>query len=262
MKTCITLSATLLALALPASALASGQATTPTAGEPAPASADSAQEEPRESRFGRLAEGFRKATGISLTRSGQETRGSNLAIYTPVEGSGTLPGLFARGDRDLAIQGQLQWPRVALTFVEYGRSLPCWTVEARIWSSASASTVERFRTCLDAPLTKVDDMGGTSRFSKHDALTRAKLRRFQGAQPLFGYVETTGSQRTAGPNPPRKLFQVDVPADIEEKVFDASINAMWIAGFFTLEDTGMASSFMDWRMWIAGFEPAGNRDRR
>ncbi|MGY0651941.1 hypothetical protein ACW7GZ_08750 [Luteimonas sp. A537] len=218
----------------------------------------------RRSGLAGLGDRLKKATGISLTRpnaNDANDAGGGTAIYTPIGAANTFEGVFSHGNRDLAIQGRLSWPRVALTFVEYGETLPCWTIDARIWTSATQSTTERFQTCLNARLTKLDDLGRTSSFDKRDALTRAKLRRFESAQPLFGYVETTGTKRTAGPNPPRKLFMVDVDRDMGEKVFDAAINAMWVSGFITLEDTGMTSSFLDWRMWIAGFDSDGHRGR-
>jgi hypothetical protein len=179
-------------------------------------------------------------------------------LYTPLTEPHVLPGLFKAGSRDQALTGNAQWPRVALTFVEYGLNLSYWTVEARIWTDARTSTVERFKTCTSARLWKINDLGQKSGgYDKSDALTRSKLRRFQNIQPLFGKVKTT-AERTQGPNPPRNLFSVDT-GPLNEKVFDASINAMWITGFITIEDTSMSSTFFDWRMWIAGFDPNGKR---
>ena len=211
--------------------------------------------------FRGLGKKLEQATGITLVNTGATAARGAGPLYEPLGSGSTLEGLFTHGNRDLALQGQLEWPRVALTFLEYGRSVPCWTVEARIWTNATTSTTEKFKTCLNAPLTTTDDLGNSVAYNKHDGLTRAKLRRFLDLQPLYGYVDTTGTKRTTGPNPPRQLFGVNVPAEIEEKVNDAALNSMWISGFFGPENTGMAASFMDWRMWIAGFDPAGNRDK-
>ncbi|MEN9112875.1 hypothetical protein, partial [Xanthomonas perforans] len=90
------------------------------------------------------------------TKAGSQGTGS---IYTPINGVGKLPNLFKGDNHQQAQLGKLEWPRVALTFTEWGASLPCWTAEARIWTSPNASSVETFRTCFDAALTETDDLG-------------------------------------------------------------------------------------------------------
>lgn len=182
-------------------------------------------------------------------------------IYTPEGQNNKFEGLFREGNRDQAISGDLQWPRAALTFVEYGSNIECWTIEARIWTNSAQYSDERFKTCLSALLIDTDALGNKIAYDKRDPFQRHKFYRFQILQPLFGNVETTGNERTPGPNPPRKLFQVQVPKNIERLVEDAIINSMWVSGFITVEDTAFSSTFMDWRMWIAGFKPEGNKDR-
>lgn len=88
--------------------------------------------------------GFFRQLGTSLKNAGQEMIGvkpagasktqpaGNEVIYTPVSGAGKIQGLFKGDNHQLVQQGRLDWPRVALTFQEWGVSLPCWTVEARI----------------------------------------------------------------------------------------------------------------------------------
>ncbi|HHA2626887.1 TPA: hypothetical protein ACOEOM_002668, partial [Stenotrophomonas maltophilia] len=97
--------------------------------------------------------------GVKPTGATASQASGNQPIYAPVSGSGKIQGLFQGDNHQLAQQGRLEWPRVALTFQEWGVSMPCWTVEAKIWTSANASTVETFRTCADAALTVVDDLG-------------------------------------------------------------------------------------------------------
>ncbi|MCC8537736.1 hypothetical protein LN474_12250, partial [Xanthomonas codiaei] len=109
-----------------------------------------------------LADSGKQMVGIKPnagTKAGSQGTGS---IYEPLSGAGKLPGLFKGDNHQQAQLGKLDWPRVALTFTEWGASLPCWTAEARIWTSLTASTTETFRTCFDAPLTETDDLGETA----------------------------------------------------------------------------------------------------
>jgi len=220
--------------------------------------------------------GFFRQLGTSLKNAGQEMIGvkptgasgtqsaGNEAIYTPVNGAGKLPGLFKSDNHQLAQQGRLDWPRVALTFQEWGTSVPCWTVEARIWTSPSASTVETFRSCANAALTEVDDLGDMAE------LNTAAL--WKGRDTLNGIrvpssKANTGVSRSAGPNPPSQPFVVNVSRPgVSDKAVDVALRVAWVSGFIQTADlhpgpSGMLTPFKDSRMWIAGFKPQGNRDR-
>ncbi|HUB46924.1 MAG TPA: hypothetical protein VMB73_18240 [Acetobacteraceae bacterium] len=176
-------------------------------------------------------------------------------LYQPESGAGSFRGLFAAQSHDLAKQGRLQWPRAALTFETYGVHQDCWTVRATIWTNATTSTVETFQTCLDAPLTHTDDTGQATTTTRNVAFFSKLLN----AQVMYGRTATTGEQRTTGPNPPRSLFNVDVPTDLYERVNQAVINAAWVSGFYGPSDEAYTSIFYDDRLWIAGFNPQGNR---
>ncbi len=220
--------------------------------------------------------GFFRQLGTSLKNAGQEMIGvkpsgasgtqsaGNEAIYTPVSGAGKLPGLFKSDNHQLAQQGRLDWPRVALTFQEWGTSVPCWTVEARIWTSPSASTVETFRSCANAALTEVDDLGDMAE------LNTAAL--WKGRDTLNGIrvpssKANTGVSRSTGPNPPSQPFVVNVSRPgVSDKAVDVALRVAWVSGFIQTADlhpgpSGMLTPFKDSRMWIAGFKPQGNRDR-
>ncbi len=220
--------------------------------------------------------GFFRQLGTSLKNAGQEMIGvkptgasgtqpaGNEAIYTPVSGSGKIQRLFKGDNHQLAQQGRLEWPRVALTFQEWGVSLPCWTVEAKIWTSATASTVETFRTCADAPVTVTDDLGDTAEFNTaalwkgRDSLTGVRVPSNKA---------NTGASRSTGPNPPAQPFVVNVSRPgVSDKAVDVALRVAWVAGFIQTADlhpgaSGMLTPFKDSRMWIAGFKPEGNRDR-
>ncbi|XQA61122.1 hypothetical protein ACM9XD_17250 [Xanthomonas sacchari] len=200
-----------------------------------------------------------KPTGASGTQSA-----SNAAIYTPVNGAGKIQRLFKSDNHQLAQQGRLDWPRVALTFQEWGTSLPCWTVEAKIWTSPSASTVETFRTCANAALTEVDDLGDMAE------LNTAAL--WKGRDTLTGVhvpsnKANTGASRSTGPNPPSQPFVLSVSRPgVSDRAVDVALRVAWVSGFIRTTDlhpgaSGMLTPFKDSRMWIAGFKPEGNRDR-
>jgi len=211
---------------------------------------------PKPGGVGGFFKGVKDKLGLRLEYPDGSVKGAaGGGLYTPVSGGETFATLFRNEDHDQAIQGRLQWPRAALTFVEYGRNLPCWTVKATIWTSATASREETFKTCTTAKLTKVNDLGETSTFGRSIGLVG-----LLNAQPRFGAVPTTGDARTPGPNPPRLLFQIDVDKAMRDKANDVIINAAWVSGFYGRgNDLSHASIFYDYRMWIAGFEPSGNR---
>ncbi len=188
--------------------------------------------------------------------NGQGAAAGSSTLYQPISGGQTFQTLFRHEDHDQAIQGRLQWPRAALTFVEYGRNLPCWTVKATIWADAKASHEETFKTCVDAKLSEVNDLGETT--------VTPRYLGFQGllaAQPRFGPIPTTGESRTTGPNPPRLLFHANVDQQMWHQVEQVVINAAWVSGFYGRgNDLSHNAIFYDYRMWIAGFDPAGKRN--
>lgn len=202
--------------------------------------------------------------GVKLTGATAGQASGNQPIYAPVSGAGKLPGLFKPDNHQLAQQGRLDWPRVALTFQEWGASLPCWTVEARIWTSATASTTETFRTCANASLTETDDLGDTAE------LNTAAL--WKGRDSLTGVrvpagKPNTGASRSSGPNPPSQPFVLNVSRPgVPDRAVDVALRVAWVSGFIQTSDlhpgaSGLLTPFKDSRMWLAGFKPEGNRDR-
>jgi len=197
-------------------------------------------------------------------RAGSSNAAATAAIYSPLSGAGKIAGLFKADNHLLAQQGKLDWPRVALTFTEWGAALPCWTVEARIWTSSASSTTETFRTCANAALTETDDLGDTAE------LNTSAL--WKGRDTLMGVrvpagKPNTGSNRSAGPNPPTQPFVVNVShPGVSDRAVDVALRAAWVSGFIQTADlhpgaSGLLTPFKDGRMWIAGFAPEGNRDK-
>ncbi|MBB4725985.1 hypothetical protein [Xanthomonas euvesicatoria] len=211
-----------------------------------------------------LADTGKQMVGIKPNAGSKAGSQGTGSIYTPVSGAGKLPQLFKGGDHQQAQLGRLDWPRVALTFTEWGTSLPCWTAEARIWTSPTASSVETFRTCFDAAVTETDDLGETAE------LNNAAL--WKGRDTLSGIrvltsKPNTGAQRSTGPNPPAQPFVVNVSRPgVADRAVDVSLRVAWVAGFLQTADlhpgaSGLLTPFKDTRMWIAGFKPDGNRDK-
>ncbi|ENB4165710.1 hypothetical protein [Stenotrophomonas maltophilia] len=211
-----------------------------------------------------LKDAGQQMVGVKPATGGTRTTGSNGAIYAPVGGAGKLPGLFKSENHQLAQQGRLEWPRVALTFQEWGVSLPCWTVEARIWTSPTASTTEVFRTCANASLTELDDLGDTAELNTaalwkgRDALTGVRV---PAGRP------NTGSTRSTGPNPPSQPFVLNVSRPgVSDRAVDVALRVAWVSGFIQTSDlhpgaSGILTPFKDGRMWLAGFKADGTRDR-
>ncbi|MCF8825462.1 hypothetical protein KIP45_05020 [Xanthomonas campestris pv. raphani] len=211
-----------------------------------------------------LADSGKQMVGIQPngdTKAGSQGTGS---IYEPLSGAGKLPGLFRGDNHQQAQLGKLDWPRVALTFTEWGASLPCWTAEVRIWTSPTASSVETFRTCFDAAVTETDDLGDTAE------LNSAAL--WKGRDSLSGIrvlpsKPNTGAQRSNGPNPPAQPFVVNVSRPgVADRAVDVALRVAWVSGFIQTADlhpgpSGMLTPFKDTRLWIAAFRPDGNRDK-
>lgn len=218
--------------------------------------------------------GFFRQLGDSLKDAGERmvgakprsgARNATGPLYTPISGAGRINGLYKNENHLQAQMGHLDWPRVALTFREWGANLPCWTVEATIWTSPNASSVETFQACADAPLTIRDDLGEEAELNDN-ARTKATTDLMVGLRVRPG-KPNTGDQRTIGPNPPREPFNVVTSRDgVAEQARKVALSVAWVSGYLRAEDlypgpSGILTPFRDTRMWIGGFDPNGNRDK-
>ncbi|WP_295558144.1 hypothetical protein [uncultured Stenotrophomonas sp.] len=218
--------------------------------------------------------GFFRQLGKSLKDAGQQALGAKPAasdaaaggpLYTLISGAGRINGLFKNENHQSAQQGRLDWPRVALTYKEWGATLPCWTVEARIWTNPTASTTERFRACADASLTIRDDLGEEAELNSN-ARAKAITDLLVGLRVRPG-KPNTGDDRTSGPTPPREPFNVRTTREgVAWQARKVALSAAWVSGYLRAEDlypgpSGILTPFRDTRMWIAGFDPAGNHDK-
>lgn len=239
----------------------------------APAHAEEAS--PKPSLWERMKTGARQ--GVEQSQLGQQRRRNSQPaaashegpLFEPISPStgGRFEGLFANDDHTQAQRGQLQWPRAAITFTEYGSTLNCWTVRARIWSSANKSEEETFRIC-DAPVTSTDDLGRATRYE----LTPVMFlnNRMRGVRTMA--LAHTGAQRTEGPNPPLEPWGVNIAREgdgdrnsIAMKLDSILPRLGLVAGYVTEADMyagerTIATGFQDPRMWFVRFDPKGNRD--
>lgn len=201
----------------------------------------------------------------------------NLELYRPHETSKTsFKGLFAKDESRDAYAGKLKWPRVAITFLKYGKTLPCWTISATIWKSQSSSSKEKFEIC-DVPVIVKDAMGKEAQISEVFAGDYATgMRALQIYQSLL--PDTTGENRTDGPRPPTFPWKVQILGDNEAKYdargkrmasFRDRMNAImfrlaWVSGMARESDSGPLGSRTrlkdDWRMWFVKFDGSGNVD--
>jgi hypothetical protein len=201
------------------------------------------------------------------TKESSDKRGDNEALYIPVNPpkGAKFSGLFSKDpDHMKGFRGEYQWPRAALTFVEYGEKLPCWTIKARIWTSSSHSTNEEFKTCANSQMIFTNDLGKEVTPSYNwDGMLSAVAGVITASR-----VTNTGSNRTTGPNPPNKLYPMDAGSiEMNSQLESILLRVMFVSGQTNPKGLDMSSkreieSFRDSRMWIAGFDPEGNRDKK
>lgn len=67
-----------------------------------------------------LADTGKQMVGIKTNTASKAGGQGTGSIYTPVSGAGKLPNLFKGDNHQAAQAGRLDWPRVALTFTEWG----------------------------------------------------------------------------------------------------------------------------------------------
>jgi hypothetical protein len=197
----------------------------------------------------------RLGSGIkdSASRVGQEisnpgsTQGDAFRPLTP--GASQLVDIFPKSQAGEAALRHLAWPRVAVTFEEYGEHKNCWTARARIWTDAMNHHDERFQICRKSPIKATNDLGQSGYAMPNDQ----EARLAEGAQ-TYPPTQTTGVVGTEGPNPPTMLFMRDIPSGLVQAQWSVLTRLLRVTGF----GAGIANGH-DYRMWIAGYDPNGNR---
>lgn len=193
---------------------------------------------------------------------------STEPLYTALGGAGRLSGLFAQDDPERRQKGLLDFPRAAVTFTQYGAAMDCWEGTARVWTSESAHTDERFRLC-NAPGVVRDAFGRPGTIDWQVVSSYAtQLRNAELMQ------RHTGTQRTLGPKPPQHPFGLPtvtlmqpgglIPADdpLDTRLDAMLVRLAWATGYLApdamegLAGAGLAH-FGDARLWVVGFDPKG-----
>lgn len=224
----------------------------PAIGQDSPAPASTAP-----SFWHRVGSGFKEAgqvVGHSASRVGQEitnpgsTRGDAFRPITP--GASELIGIFPPSESDEAGAGKLLWPRIALTAETWGQHLDCWTFRAKIWTSMTANHVERFQICGSSPVKKTNDLGQVAYVEP----ARTSYILITGAEAIYTHP-TTGAVATEGPNPPQSLFVRNVPEPLRQAQVPILARLLMVTGFMV----NISGSNHDSRMWLAGYEPSGNK---
>ncbi|MEX1826797.1 hypothetical protein [Luteibacter sp. CQ10] len=175
-------------------------------------------------------------------------RGDAFRPLSP--GANELIGIFPAEQSGEAQLGHLAWPRVALTMEEYGEHLDCWTIRARVWPDATNHHDERFQICRSSPVKATNDLGQSGYSMPNDM----EARLAQGAQ-TFPPVTSTGTVATEGPNPPRLLFIRSIPEPLVWAQWPVITRLLHVTGF----GANIGGGGRDYRMWIAGYNPSGNR---
>lgn len=168
---------------------------------------------------------------------------------------GEFEGLFERWKQGDA------WPRAAVKFTEFGSQLPCWTATATIWHSPSRSHEETFKVC-NAPIVTTDDLGNPAQVGGMP-LNGIGTQLFLARNvPGISHADTS-STRNTGPNPPALLFGVSLVGESQRiaPLYDQQIVRLaWITGYIN-HGEGAVNNNSGKLLWVAGFDPAGNRDR-
>lgn len=189
---------------------------------------------------------------------GVTTSGAYYRPIRPAQGA-MFPGLFSHYR-----PGIDSFPRVALTFTRFGASEPCWTVEATIWRSTNASTVETLDIC-NATIVTLDDLGNPATVNSGEAMGVAngllQLQNVEGSS----HARST-AERATGPLPPQMLFQVQNTGPnalaFSTQYREILFRLAWLSGFVgpQVSETNLTSTIGK-SMWTR-FDPAGNLDRR
>lgn len=198
-------------------------------------------------RVGDSARSAGRRIGQEISNPGSG-RGDAFRPITP--GASQLVGIFPAAQSGEAQLGHLAWPRVALTMEEYGEHLDCWTIRARVWPDATSHHDERFQICRSSPVKVTNDLGQTGYAMPNDM----EARLAQGAE-THPPVISTGTVATEGPNPPMSLFIRSIPEPLVQAQWPVITRLLRVTGF----GSGISGGGWDYRMWIAGYEPSGNR---
>lgn len=170
--------------------------------------------------------------------------------YRPVSpgDGGTFPEIFRSYT---TVNNPGKFPRASLYFETFGASQACWRTRATIWTTESRHYEETFDLC-NAPLTARDDLGHTT--AQADPTTSLLVPM---SKETFAPGISITPDHTMGPNPPRLPFAMNMGSAPNATLLLAQYHAI-VARALVI--SGYATNTHNPLMWIAGFNPDGNRD--
>jgi hypothetical protein len=119
---------------------------------------------------------------------------------------GSFKDIFKNTKRPDLKSSDTGWPRVAITYVEWGGDLICWKVRADIWKSQTAHTVENLKIC-DVPYALKDDIGQESQLTTLElGIINTLLINAQSRSDW----RNTDANRTTGPTPPKYTWKISI----------------------------------------------------
>jgi hypothetical protein len=188
--------------------------------------------------------------------AGTVTTGPYFRPISPAHG-GRFEGLFANFR-----PGLNSFPRAALTFTHFGSVLPCWTVSARIWQSATKHEDEVFEIC-NSPIEARDAVGNVATVNVGQGLQLANF--LLPAQNLEGATHApTSTARNNGVNPPLMFFNVPFTGPtayaMSTQYRQMLLRLSWVSDVVDPASPDVNST-VGKVMWTAGFDPNGNADK-
>lgn len=208
------------------------------------------------SRTATAVTGNTPAVSQKVNPAGATTTGAYLRPVSPVHG-GAFEGIFN------TFRPGASFPRVALTFLQFGAYEPCWTVRATIWRTHQVHSEETFQIC-NSPITATDALGNVATVNIGQGLQLANF--MLPAQNVEGTTHAPSAPtRGIGPNPPLQLFSVPFTGPTADafsvQYRQILLRLAWASGYVNPASPDINSTIGK-LMWTAGFDPAGNTDRR
>ena len=188
------------------------------------------------------------SNGVQEVAHPGSTRGNAYRPINPVNGS--LENIFPAFQLEQAGKGQIPWPRIALTVEDYGVHLDCWTFKAKVWTSAISTHDETFQICGSAPIRTKNDLGEEQLSVPSPILGQMNAN---AATAMYA-PQNTGDALTEGPYPPQMLFYRNIPEPLRQAQIPILVQLLTVTGFMR----NISGANHDYRMWIAGYNPAGN----
>lgn len=192
-----------------------------------------------------------KDTGHRITHEISNPGSTKGDAFRPLSpGASELIGMFTPETSGTDGAGKILWPRVALTAEVWGEYQECWTFRARIWTNEATNHVERFEICKSSPVKVTNDIGQVG----YAEPNRMMFATINSAMAVYTRP-TTGAQGTEGPNPPDNLFVRRVPESLQQAQVPFLGRLLMVTGF----ESHISGANHSARMWLAGYEPSGNR---